>query len=615
MAGGADPSELDRRVFEAMPGGIVHVGADGAILSANREAARLLGLRAGRAHGNVLEWEASSELEDGRRRPASERPVATALRTGQPQPRAVVRVRGPGGDAWAAYSVAPFTSPSGEVAGAVVAILDVTKEKKAEAELRRAHELLRSILDSSPNPICTTDETGRLLFITRKDAPTGELAWANVAPEDRAEARAAFERVLAAGEPQSYECTGVSGTRWLVHAAPRHEGDRIAGVTYLARDVTEVRALEARVAVADRMASLGILAAGVTHEINNPLTYVLANLRWAERRAAADDDRELGERLAAVAEGVERIRSVVADLRAFTHATEERRTLVDVRPLLDAAVRMASSEVRHRARIVTRYDEAPLVLADEGRLGQVFLNLVVNAAQAIPEGHVDANTITLRTGTDEAGRALVEVTDTGGGIPAELQAKVFEPFVTSKPRGVGTGLGLYICRNVLASIGGEIALRSTPGTGTTFSVTIPSAPGSAPPVRAETSDARAASAGARLSVLVADDEDAIATVMRAYLAAHDVETVGTGREAIARLGARDFDVIFCDLVMPDLTGMDVYEALLGERRGRERRVVFMTGGAFTERARTFLEDVPNLVLEKPFTLAEVAEALDHAARR
>jgi signal transduction histidine kinase len=239
----------------------------------------------------------------------------------------------------------------------------------------------------------------------------------------------------------------------------------------------------------DRRAAIGILAAGIGHEINNPLAYVLANLEFV----ATEIDVLVGElplearerleprildlnlALADTSQGAQRVRTIISDLRTFSRG-DEAGTLVDVRKVLDASARMAAVQIRQRATIVKRYaeDVAP-VLASDSRLGQVFLNLVVNAVQALPEGGApEQNRIELNV-RDEGGFVHIEVVDTGSGIPADILPRVFEPFFTTKPVGQGTGLGLGICRRIVAELGGDIGVTSKVGVGTRFLVRLPHA--------------------------------------------------------------------------------------------------------------------------------------------
>ncbi len=244
----------------------------------------------------------------------------------------------------------------------------------------------------------------------------------------------------------------------------------------------EQRRLHEQLMVAERMASVGTLAAGVAHEINNPLAAVVANLELALRTldrmpTSTPDLVELRAELLDAHEAAHLVRQIVRDVKVFSRSIDERAGPVDVRQVLDSTVRMAWNEIRHRARLRKQYDAVPPVWTTDARLGQVFLNLLINAAQAIDIGHVDANQIHLSTRTDERGRALVEIADTGVGITAENLGRIFTPFFTTKPPGSGTGLGLSISQRIVKELGGELRLSSEPGRGTIATVALPAATG------------------------------------------------------------------------------------------------------------------------------------------
>ena len=272
--------------------------------------------------------------------------------------------------------------------------------------------------------------------------------------------------------------------------------------------------------------------------------------------------------------------------------------------MLESSINVAMSHIRLRARLVRDYQPLVPVLADESRVGQVFLNLLVNAAQAIPEGSPSDNQIVVRTRQGTSREAVVEVQDTGVGIPPWKLERIFEPFWTDKPVGVGTGLGLSIVHEIVSALGGTIEVKSAPGTGTTFRVTLPvrTLP---PPAAPHEPPAKPVEPG-----LLIDDEAHLGVTLSVGLRDQaDVESVQSGREAVQTLLADDgFDLILCDLMMPDLTGMDVFEQVSRERPALRGRFVFMSGGAVTERARKFLEGVPGQRLDKPFRLEQV-EAL------
>jgi signal transduction histidine kinase/CheY-like chemotaxis protein len=382
------------------------------------------------------------------------------------------------------------------------------------------------------------------------------------------------------------------------------------------RDVTERRLLHARLALADRMVSVGTLAAGVAHELNNPLAYVNANLAFLAERldaleahaakaigppAAADLVTQLEDALRDARDGAERMRVIVRDLKTFSRAEEERSGPVELHPVLESCVHMAWNEIRHRARLRRDLAPVPPVTGNEARLGQVFLNLLVNAAHAIPEGRVAENEIVVRTLPAGGRRVAVEIRDTGCGIPPENLKRIFDPFFTTKPPGVGTGLGLSICHGIVSALGGEIEVESVPGRGSTFRVVLPAAD---PAVEARRPES-VVEARPRGRILDVDDEPLVGTVIQRTLQGqHDVTVVSSARAALERLDAGErFDLVLTDLLMPEMSGMDLHRELVRRDPDLARRTVFLTGGAFTPAAREFLERESVECVEKPFELA------------
>jgi C4-dicarboxylate-specific signal transduction histidine kinase len=237
----------------------------------------------------------------------------------------------------------------------------------------------------------------------------------------------------------------------------------------------------AMIAQNERLAGIGTLAVGLAHEINNPLTYVileLANAVRLLRSVAADANRtaidELGAHLHAAVEGTERIREITSAVRTFTRPADMAVKPIDVRIPLEAAIKMVMGEVRQRARLTTQYDDVPVVIANEGRLGQVFLNLLTNAAHAIPDGSPETNEIRIVAAADRDGNLVIRISDTGLGIPPHLVGRVFEPFFSTKPVGEGMGLGLWISHNIVSGLGGSLTVTAESGS-TTFCVTLPRA--------------------------------------------------------------------------------------------------------------------------------------------
>ena len=253
----------------------------------------------------------------------------------------------------------------------------------------------------------------------------------------------------------------------------------------IARDVTERDALREQLVFTDRMSQLGFLAAGVAHEINNPLAYSLTAIERAQRALASGRIEEAGVALAIASEGAGRVRAITSDLRMFSRGAAQRREGVDVSHVLRATVDLAGASIDARAKVVTCLGPTPTVLADEARLGQVFMNLLLNALDALTELDPGSRRVEVRAFTDGAGRAVVEVEDNGRGIPPELLPRIFEPFFTTKGPRAGSGLGLAICKHIVNELGGRIEVSSPPSKGALFRVLLEPYQGDA---RAESAD-------------------------------------------------------------------------------------------------------------------------------
>jgi len=522
---------------------------------------------------------------------------------------------------------------------------DITERRRTEQALQRSEQAFRKLIESSPDGICVHRDhryvyvnpimLKRMGFEHPSDM-LGRHVLEFIHPEDKELIRQRVQRIIASGQPvppQQMRTVCRDGT-WFYSetVAMPIEFDGQPSVLVMGRDITERKQMEAQLMQADRMVVMGTLAAGVGHEINNPLTYVLSNLALADREvgqlvqdmeqqapalAEAPGWRsrlsELRTMLAEAHAGAERVRTIVRDLKVFSRQGEEQRVAVNVREVLELSIKMALHEVRSRARLVTQYEPVPAVYADGARLGQVFLNLLVNAAQAIPEGNTQDSEIAVRVRQDASGRVAVEVSDTGVGIAPEVLPRIFEPFYTTKPVGAGTGLGLSICHSIVKALGGELTVSTEQGRGSTFTVLLPVAPSvprpsEAAPVQVEKGRGR---------VLIIDDEAAVGRALARVLGRQHTSTVvDSGQQALTLLQAGEpFDVIFCDLMMPGLSGMDLYEHLQQQRPEVTSRFIFMTGGAYTPRARTFLETAPNGWVEKPFDSQQLLQVLARVIRQ
>lgn len=392
-------------------------------------------------------------------------------------------------------------------------------------------------------------------------------------------------------------------------------------VVVVARDVSGRHQVQSQSIKTDRLAAVGTLAAGVAHEINNPLAYVLLNLQYLIRelpKLEASQDRigQLLERLREARHGAERVSAIVRDLRTFSRTDEEETGAVELRRVLLSAIKVARSQLMDRGQILEVLDEVPLVRGNASRLEQVFLNLLINAIQALNGTKPDENVVRIRVTRSGETLVLVEITDTGIGIASELLDRVFDPFFTTKPVGLGTGLGLPICHSIITKMGGTISVSSQVGKGTSFQVYLPmDREARVPAIRTPTPPPARASLQAR--VLVVDDELTVVSMLSRILSEeHKIDSATSAETALELLDREDFDVVLCDLLMPNMSGVDLYEEVSHRYPGLQERIVFMTGGAFTPRAAQFLSKVSNPRIEKPFDMKSLRRLVrEMAARR
>lgn len=513
----------------------------------------------------------------------------------------------------------------------------------------RTEETNRILLGALPDLVARIDRAGRMVDVHPGVdlAPQAAAAQpmlgrrlpecAGLVPGLRAEHLARTEEALAAAfatrREQRFEQVAEIDGRTRVFELRVIALETGAEALVLIRDVSAQRHTERKLAISERMASLGTLAAGVAHEINNPLTYVLTGLEELGtgltrlERGEPPDTTVAGLRrvLADVRDGAARVRAIVASLRTFSRVDAEVVARpVDASDLFERAIVMCASELRHRATLVRDLRPVPPVLADPSRLVQVLVNLLMNALQALGPGDPAGQRITVVTRLDEQGMVALEVHDTGAGIAPDRLKHIFDPFFTTKPPGQGTGLGLSISHRIVLELGGEIAVDSEPGRGSCFVVRLPPATTAeraastltAPVPRAAAAAAVAVAARAR--ILVIDDEPLVGRAL-ARLFEHDghvVDVAGDADEALRRLDGADYDLVLCDLMMPRTSGMALYAQVEATAPEVAARFVFATGGAFTDEARAVVARAPRPVIDKPPDLATLRGCVaDALARR
>ncbi|OJY31075.1 MAG: hypothetical protein BGO98_45140 [Myxococcales bacterium 68-20] len=475
-------ANLVRVILDAVPGGVIHVALDGSVVEANAEAIRLLGYRFDElTHRFTMSLETTALREDGSPYPISEYPATKVLATGEPQAPITIGVRRPNGETfWAVFRAVPARDTAGTLTGAVVSFIDITERKRAEEELRRSEAKWRSLVENLPDCVLIMDREGRIEWVSRSlpdlehQQFIGTPSHAYVAPNYLDEWVARFAAVLETRAVTRFETRGF-GRRgpsvWYettlvpIVEAPDVPVER---VLLLVRDITERREMIAGLAEKERLASIGMLSASVAHEIMNPLTYVLANLDFALSERCPPGARKT-KALIDARDGAGRMQQIVWDLRALGRTGSEELFYVDVRSVIETALRLAGPEVAKNVRVSVELTEVPGVLASESRLCQVFINLLINAGHAMADLPTGERSIRIRTRSDEGANLVgVEVSDTGIGIEAENMGRIFDPFFTTK--ATGTGIGLSIAKEHIERMGGRIAVESEPGRGTTFTV-------------------------------------------------------------------------------------------------------------------------------------------------
>ncbi|MFT7580003.1 MAG: two-component system NtrC family sensor kinase [Myxococcota bacterium] len=408
-------------------------------------------------------------------------------------------------------------------------------------------------------------------------------------------------------------------------------------------DISETRELEVALAQADRMATLGLLAASVGHEINNPLTYVLRstarvaaqlpNIATAVQRCReAIGDATLAEYLGdsahvllpsaltnlmiearEAAQGAQRIMDIAADLSALSQADPREVKPVDLNAAASFAITATAREVRYRATLVSKLGVVPPVMASPGKLVQIFVNLLMNAAHAIKPGAAATNRVTVLTWATTEG-IFAEVSDTGAGMSVDVQRQLFEPFFTTKGPTEGTGLGLTIVQRIMTDLGGEVSVISAIGSGTRLLLRFPIATATTTASAATTAAVPAAHTPPRARrgrVLLVDDDPRVLKVLAAYVRpTHDIVSANSGAEAQALLTHdRGFDAVVCDLMMPGTSGVALHRWLVAHDPGLAERVAFVTGGVFVDEVQAYLATLANPIVYKPFDAVALMTAL------
>lgn len=496
---------------------------------------------------------------------------------------------------------------------------DASSRIEAVRALEASEARFRLLVESAPDGVVILRGTAlsylnsaaaAMLGFEKPDEALGKAITSFLHPPDAVRAETRIEQLQRTGKrftsSAEYRARRRDGSELSVEISSMPiEFEGAPATLAVARDITERKAMHEKMVQADRLAAVGTLAAGIAHEINNPLAYVLLGLQYLERELPklSNDPSRLADALARVSEiktGAERVGGIVSGLKMFARADEADRGPVDLRTVVDSAIKIADNELRHRARLIRTYETSALVHGNAARLEQVFLNLLVNAAHAVSDLEAARAEIHVRVAPSND-RVLVEVVDNGVGIHEDVLPRVFDPFFTTKPVGVGTGLGLPICRSIVEGFGGAIVIESAEGRGTKVRISLPAFVEPSAPVEDQVPAAQSSYPPPdRGRILVIDDEPLVAGLLGRMLSPdHDVAVATSASEALAMMEEQTFDVIVCDVMMPGTTGMDLYGIIRTNNPRLADRMVFVTGGAFVPRIAEFLASIENPKLDKP----------------
>ena len=503
--------------------------------------------------------------------------------------------------------------------------------RERTAELERQRDFFQSVFDTVSALTLVASATGRVVQANawaRSFFPGGHVLGRDVRELCGFPAEGELEAWFAAGDAPAQavevvielpgkERRNVLWTPRLTAAASGPQQLVLSGV-----DVTPLRETETQLQVADRMATIGTLAAGIAHDLNNPLAVVITN-----QELLLEESTRLGLGLEVVGmiqdglDGARRASAIVSQLRTFARGSASGAAgVAHVASVVEFAARMAHNQVRHRAQIEVECASDLFVAMDESRLGQVVLNLLVLAVDAIEAGDASRHRVAVTGARASQEWVMLAVEDDGPGLEPEDVRRVFDPYSGTRtpPQGFA-GLGLAVSHRIVTDAGGRIAVDSEVGRGTKVQVWLRAldAPGVVTPAHAQPPGAAATAPAAprEARILIVDDEERLRSVVRRTLRGYQVDGAANGREALERLRERSYDLILCDVMMPEMTGVELFRVLQEAHPELVERVVFLSGGAFTPETIRFLDTVGRPVIDKPFRMEELRGWVERILRR
>jgi PAS domain S-box-containing protein len=548
----------------------------------------------------------------------------------------VQEIRKDGTSIFVESSASPLRNEKGEIIGFRGVARDNTERVQMKEALRRSEEKYRTILQDMKEAYYEMDLTGNYTFFN--DALCRQLGYSReelmgmsykvyVPPEKSKEASEIYNRIYRTGEPaEMLDVVQIrkDGKRIFAEssAAPiRNEKDEIIGFRGVIRDVSERKRaeeerkqMEQRAQFASRLASVGELASGVAHEINNPLTGVIgyAHLLLARKDLSRDVRRDLE----IINEGAQRVAGIVKKLLVFARQTKPEQRYVNINELIRITLDLRTYELAaSNIKVSLQFTrDMPMTIADPGQLQQVFLNLIINAETEMKLTH-DKGKLSIKT---EKINNILRITfkDTGPGIAKENLETIFDPFFTTREVGQGTGLGLSVCHGIVTEHNGKIWAESELGKGATFIIELPLTTEEkqlepTEPIMEEPKKITKA------KILVVDDEPVIRQFVSQVLGeqGHTVETADNATDALKMVKSKRYRLILLDIKMPGMSGLELYKQFQKIAPSLTKRVVFITGDVMGKRTLAFLDKTKTPYMMKPFDAKQLKAEINRILAR
>lgn len=520
----------------------------------------------------------------------------------------------------------------GSIEGISIVATDITEIKMMQKAINTAKDHYQALMDNASCGFFVSDQQGNIIeankqtekifgasrndivgYNLKKYVPTDEHEYVDIQLE-----KMRIEKKIGLNEGHIQQPNGDIISVEFSAVSIDLENETLC--LSIVNDVTERNRLRSQMLLNDKLTMVGTMAASIIHEINNPTTWVLSNLSFLKNKInelkLVDDPHQaallsqFNETIQDSLLGTEKIKDIVKELKEFARADDPQvKTLTDIHEALNSAINMASPHLKNVAIVEKIYAKnIPKLLLSKTKLQQVFLNLVVNAVQSF-DNNISENIIQIET-KKLNNTIQIEVRDTGKGMPPEVCASIFEPFYTTKPPGIGTGLGLSICYDIIHRNGGEISVESTPKKGTKFTINLPL-------TKQKKSSALNMNGHSKRILVISDNREILQQTKHILGNNCEITAILGGRNALTSLKEKTFpfDILICDLIMPDVSGSDLYRYIAKNYPENEKRIIFIIDNTCSKITDTFLTSISNVCIKKPMTRTKLLKCINKISLR